>query len=77
MFDTLINASVASNATMTPANIEPVPKFAKGNTPDTSTAAFAAFGVTLTVFGIIAIKQAIEIIDAANGFSKSRLRAKQ
>ena len=64
-----INNSEANKATITPANIAPVPKLESVNTPDTETGSFAPFATTWTAFGIIAINETAEIIAAAKGFS--------
>ena len=76
-FDNLMNNSVAIIATITPANIAPVPVLLNERTPEIFTASFAPSGTAETVFGIITIKETNDSIDAANGFSKSLFFAKK
>ncbi|CAG5953226.1 Uncharacterised protein [Streptococcus pneumoniae] len=76
-FDNSMNNSVAIIATITPANIAPVPVLLNERTPEMFTASFAPSGTTETVFGIITIKETNDSIDAANGFSKSLFLAKK
>src|SRR3712207_3450623 len=61
--------SVASKATITPANIELVPRLVNGIAPVTLTAFLAPSGIMSTVLGIITIRDAIDNIAAARGFS--------
>ena len=75
--DNLMNSSVARIATITPANIAPVPVLLNERTPEIFTASFAPSGTAETVFGIITIKETNDSIDAANGFSKSLFFAKK
>ena len=75
--DNLMNSSVAIIATITPANIAPVPVLLNERTPEIFTASFAPSGTAETVFGIITIKETNDSIDAANGFSKSLFFAKK